>query len=131
MRIISWRFFRSQQFYIHSQQISDIGLIVIVISNHQIKHSEKVAEINIKSMEDMTMNNSKKETISTSKKIICVVTVIIAIAAAFGLIYGIVRANSMIIFQASSLAAIDTVTICLNSRNIKKEREAKKNEVIE
>ena len=125
MRIISWRFFRSQQFYIHSQQISDIGLIVIVISNHQIKHSEKIAEINIKSMEDMTMNNSKKETISTSKKIICVVTVIIAIAAAFGLIYGIVSANSMIIFQASSLAAIDTVTICLNSRNIKKEREAK------
>ena len=86
---------------------------------HKIKHSEKIAEINIKSMEDMTMNNSKKETISTSKKIICVVTVIIAVAAAFGLIYGIVRANSMIIFQASSLAAIDTSIICLNFRNIK------------
>ncbi len=49
------------------------------------------------------------------------------IVAAFGLIYGIVRANSMIIFQASSLAAIDTSIICLNFRNIKKEREAKKN----
>ena len=39
-----------------------------------------------------------------------------------GLIYGIVRANSMIIFQASSLAAIDTSIICLNFRNIKKEK---------
>ena len=97
----------------------------------QDKTKRRIAEIYIKSMEDMTMNNSKKETISTSKKIICVVTVIIAFAAAYGLIYGIVRANSMIIFQASSLAAIDTVTICLNSKNIKKEREAKKNEVIE
>ena len=47
--------------------------------------------------------------------------------AAFGLIYGIIRANSMIIFQASSLAAFDTSIICLNFRNIKKEREAKKN----
>ena len=94
---------------------------------HKIKHSEKIAEINIKSMEDMTMNNSKKETISTGKKAIFIISAIIAIAAAFGLIYGIVRANSMIIFQASSLAAIDTSIISLNFRNIKKEREAKKN----
>jgi predicted Co/Zn/Cd cation transporter (cation efflux family) len=78
-------------------------------------------------MEDMTMNNSKKGKISTEKMVICVVTVIIAIVAAFGLIYGIVRANSMIIFQSSSLAAIDTVTICLNNMNIKREREAKNN----
>ncbi len=81
------------------------------------------------------MTNSKKNTISTGKKAIFVVTAIIAVAAAFGLIYGIVRANSMIIFQASSLAAFDTSIICLNFRNIKKEREAKnitnKNEVIE
>ena len=78
-----------------------------------------IAEINIKSMEDMTMNNSEKETISTGKKAIFIILAIIAIAAAFGLIYGIVRANSMIIFQASSLAAIDTSIICLNFRNIK------------
>ena len=81
-----------------------------------------IAEINIKSMEDMTMNNSEKETISTGKKAIFIISAIIAIAAAFGLIYGIVRANSMIIFQASSLAAIDTSIICLNFRNIKKEK---------
>jgi|GEM_PF-5394212 len=35
----------------------------------------------------------------------------------------------MIIFQASSLAAIDTSIICLNFRNIKKEREAKKKKI--
>ena len=68
------------------------------------------------------MNNLEKETISTGKKAIFIISAIIAIAAAFGLIYGIVRANSMIIFQASSLAAIDTSIICLNFRNIKKEK---------
>ena len=52
--------------------------MVIVISNHQIKHSEKIAEINIKSMEDMTMNNSEKETISTGKKAIFIIPTIIA-----------------------------------------------------
>ena len=51
-------------------------------------------------MEDMTMNNTKKETIS------------------------------MIIFQASALAAFATSIICLNFRNIKKERETKKNEEV-
>lgn len=73
------------------------------------------------------MKNTNKETISTGKKIIYVVAAIIAVAAAFGLIYGIARANSMIIFQASALAAFDTSIICVNYRNIKKEREAKEN----
>ena len=73
------------------------------------------------------MTNTNKGTISTGKKIIYVVAAIIAVAAAFGLIYGIARANSMIIFQASALAACDTSIICLNYRNIKKEREAKEN----
>ena len=81
-------------------------------------------------VEDITMNNTKKETINTGKKVIFIISAIIAIAAAFGLIYGIVRANSMIIFQASALAAFDTSIICLNFRNIKKKRETKKNEVV-
>ena len=51
-------------------------------------------------VEDMTMNNTKKETIS------------------------------MIIFQSSALAAFATSIICLNFRNIKKERETKKNEEV-
>ena len=51
-------------------------------------------------VEDMTMNNTKKETIS------------------------------MIIFQSSALAAFATSIICLNFRNIKKKRETKKNEVV-
>ena len=81
-------------------------------------------------VEDMTMNNTKKETISTGKKVIFIISAIIAITAAFGLIYGLVRTNSMIIFQASALAAFATSIICLNFRNIKKERETKKNEEV-
>lgn len=77
----------------------------------------------------MKMKNTNKEIVITGKKAIFIFSAIIAIAAAFGLIYGIVRANSMIIFQASSLAAIDTSIICLNFRNIKKEREAKKKKI--
>ena len=76
------------------------------------------------------MKNTRKETISTGKKIIYVITIIIAIACAFGMIYGIARGNSMIIGQASALAALDTSIICLNNRNIKKDNEAKKNEVV-
>ena len=75
----------------------------------------------------MKMKNTNKEIVITGKKAIFIISAIIDIAAAFGLIYGIVRANSMIIFQASSLAAIDTSIICLNFRNIKKESETKKN----
>ena len=39
--------------------------------------------------------------------------IIIAIACAFGMIYGIARGNSMIIGQTSALAALDTSIICL------------------
>ena len=61
---------------IHSQQISYIGFIGVVISNHQIKQSERIAEINNKMVEDMTMKNIKKETISTGKKAIFIISAI-------------------------------------------------------
>ena len=69
------------------------------------------------------MNNSKNERISTGKKVIYAISIIIAIVCVFGMTYGIVNANSMIIFQASSLASFDTSIILLNNRNVKKERE--------
>ena len=72
------------------------------------------------------MNNTKKETISTGKKVIFAITIVIAIVSAMGLIYGMVRANSQVIAQASMLAASDVGIILLNSRNVKKELEEKR-----
>ena len=71
------------------------------------------------------MNNTKKETISTGKKVIFLVTIVIAIVSAFGLAYGIARGSSQVIMQASMLAAGDVGIICLNYRNAKKELEEK------
>ena len=56
------------------QQISSYMTIVGVLSNHQIKQSELIAEINNKSMEDTTMTNTvmntnKKETKVTETKV--------------------------------------------------------------
>ena len=73
------------------------------------------------------MNNTKKETISTGKKVIFAITIVIAIVSAMGLIYGIARANSQVIAQASMLAASDVGIILLNTRNAKKELEEKNN----
>ena len=72
------------------------------------------------------MNNTKKERISTGKKVIYAIAIIIAIVFVYGMIYGIVNANSMILFQSLALAACDTSIILLNNRNVKKEREENK-----
>ena len=72
------------------------------------------------------MKNSKKETVITGKMVLVAISFIMIAVAVLGLVYGVVNANSMIIAQASSLAGMGAVTLWLNSKNIKKEKEAEK-----
>ena len=77
------------------------------------------------------MKNTNKEVVINGRQVINGLLIIGLVAAALTLIVGIVSGDSRLIGEASRLAIFATVFFCLNYYGAKKDKEAKKNEVIE
>ncbi len=79
----------------------------------------------------MTMNNTKKEVVINGRQVVNGLVIIGLVAAVLALVVGIVSGDNHLIGEASRLAVLATVFCCLNYYGAKKDKEAKKNKVIE
>ena len=113
---------------IHSQQNCYVRINDVVLSRHKIKKREQIAEINNKIMEDITMNNSKKEVVITGKMVVKAAMVVALIAIVGMMIYGVVTRDSRTIGEASLLACVQTGYWSYLA--LEKQKKDKKNEVI-
>ena len=76
------------------------------------------------------MKNTKKELVINGRQVVNGLVIIGAVAAIMALVVGIVSADSHLIGEASKLAVFATIICCLNYIGAKKDKEAKKNEVV-
>ncbi|SEQ88731.1 hypothetical protein SAMN02910369_02620 [Lachnospiraceae bacterium NE2001] len=76
------------------------------------------------------MKNSKKEVVITGKMVVRA-AMLVALVALVGItIYGIVTGDSRLLGETSMFACLQTVFWSYTSLENKKEKEAKKNEVV-
>ena len=104
--------------------------MVVVSFNHQIKRHERIAVINNKMMEDITMKDTKKEVVLNARQVVSGLAIIGLVVCVMATIVGIVSADSHLLGEASSLAVFETIIFCMNYFGAKKDKEAKKNEVV-
>ena len=76
------------------------------------------------------MKNSKKEVVINIRQVVNGLVIVGLVAAVMALVTGIVSADSHLICEASKLAAFEAIICCLNYIGAKKDKEAKKNEVV-
>lgn len=82
-------------------------------------------------MEDMIMNNTKKETVITGKMIVKATMIVALIATVGMMIYGIATADGRMIGEVSLLACVQTGYWSYTAlEKQKKEKETKKSGVI-
>ena len=77
------------------------------------------------------MKNTKKDVVINGRQVVSGLLIIGVVAAVLSLVVGIVSGDSHLIGEASRHAIFATVFCCLNYYGAKKDKEAKKNEVIE
>ena len=76
------------------------------------------------------MKDIKNEVVLNTRQVVSGLAIIGLVVCVMATIVGIVSADSQLLGKASSLAVFETIIFCLNYIGAKKEKEAKKNEVV-